>query len=513
MSFLLTEEAASLLVRVRQFLAARSEGGELSGAFLVGGYLRDLLAHRLSPRKDLDFAICGDALQMARELADEMGGAYVALDPERQVGRAVLSWNGERWLIDFTGFSGDLHQELARRDFTVNAMAVPLASVLEEEGGVTDPFGGLEDLRRKHIRALNGEVFQADPVRLLRAVRLAGELGFILEPMTKAQTRRDASLLTQAAAERLREEFCRILSLHRAGGLIRVLDQLGLLTVLFPELLVTKGVEQPKEHYWDVFNHSLETVSAVEVVLRAPGRAVGSIQAEVAWTPELAAHFREEVAAGYPRSMLVKLAGLFHDIAKPQTKTIEPGGRVRFLGHPQLGAEITGDILRRLRFSRQEVRMVEQMVLHHLRPGLMSGDLPLPTQRAMYRYYRDTGEVGVATLYLNLADYLAARGPRLDPNDWRDIAGKIRYVLMYKLQQVQEDGPSKLVSGDDLLQSLDLTPGPLVGRLLEGIREAQAAGEVATKKEGLSYAEKLLRDMVSSEGEEASGVRELRSEP
>jgi poly(A) polymerase len=423
-----------------------------------------------------------------------MGGSYIALDPARQVARVVLPWRGERWVLDFTGFQGELYRELARRDFTVDALAVPLLEALGGQAEVIDYFHGMEDLAARRLRALNDEVFQADPVRMLRAVRLAGSLEFTIDSATSAALRRDSPLLTRSAPERLREEFMRLLSLPQGSGLLRVMDQVGLLTTLLPELEAARDVEQPKEHYWDVLEHSLATVRMVEAVLRASGKTGNIVLVEVPWTPLLADYFAFPVGA-FPRSTLVKLAGLLHDIGKPQTKRLEPDGRVRFLGHQNLGAAMSRGILQRLRFSRQEVATVEGMVLHHLRPGLMSGALPLPTRRAIYRYYRDVGDVAIDTLYLALADYLAARGPRLDPNDWLAFAGKIRYVLRDRLQQREQGAPARLVSGHDLLQELALTPGPLVGALLEGIREAQATGEVKSREEALAYAQHLLEHM------------------
>ncbi len=451
------------------------------------------MGRRRALQRDIDIAVPGDALTTARELADALGGAYVLLNQEHQIARVVLDYQQRRWHVDLSTLQGDILQDLARRDLTINAMAAPLGAFTQEEVQVdiVDPWGGQRDLAQKTVRSLNDGIFRADPVRLLRAVRLAMELGFFIARETKDQMRKDAALLGQAPAERVRDEFCRMLSGEKADGCLRVLDQLGLLEVLLPELAPTKGVEQPKEHYWDVFNHSIETVKMVEVVLRAGRQGSSSILYEVPWSPTLSEYFLGEVSGGGSRRPPGKLAGLLHDIAKPQTKTLDADGRARFLGHPKLGAERSASILERLRFSARETHLVTTMVLQHLRPGLISGELPLPTQRAIYKYYRDTEDGGIDILYLSLADYLAARGPRLDPNDWRSFAGRVRYVLNQKLTEAPSVAPPKLITGNDVMRDLGLEPGPLIGQLLEGVREAQAAGEVNSREAARSRVRQL----------------------
>jgi len=261
-----------------------------------------------------------------------------------------------------------------------------------------------------------------------------------------------------------------------------------------PELASTRGVSQPKEHFWDVFEHSLETVGAVELLLRQRDvPADAGVTERVPWGPQIEAHFAREVAGGRTRAALLKLAGLLHDLGKPETKTVESDGRMRFLGHPREGAGMAAALMRRLRFSNREIEMVRVMTEHHMRPGFLARD-EVPTRRAVYRYFRDTGDVGIDTLFLGLADHLAARGPTLDAGEWRRHTRTTQHLLSEWFEERATVAPPKIVDGHMLIDSLGLPPGPMIGQLLESVREAQAAGEIESADEALDLARKLMED-------------------
>ncbi|MGB2826578.1 MAG: HD domain-containing protein, partial [Dehalococcoidales bacterium] len=255
----------------------------------------------------------------------------------------------------------------------------------------------------------------------------------------------------------------------------------------------TKGVTQPREHCWDVFEHSLRTVKAVDFLLREGDWEYAGTEAleAIPWSLELTQHFSREVGHGSTRKALLRLTALLHDIAKPQTKMVEQTGRTRFLGHPQEGALAVTDIMERLRFSTREIKLVEIMVRYHLRPTQMSHE-GLPTNRAIYRYFRDAGEAGIDILFLSLADHLAARGENLDIAHWREHAEIIAHVLARHAEEEKLTAPPKLVDGHDLINLSDLSPGPRFAEILEAVREAQAAGEVSTREEALQYIQHTL---------------------
>ncbi|MFC1893677.1 CCA tRNA nucleotidyltransferase [Chloroflexota bacterium] len=456
--------------------------------------VRDSLLRRETA--DIDIALSANALDIARQIAAVLGGRYVRLDEVNRVGRVVMA-NQEappakgRWEIDLSTIKTDIEGDLRERDFTVDAMAVDLQDLGEDRIEIIDPFHGLEDLDQRLIRSVTETAFASDPLRLLRAVRLAAELGFTIDGQTELLIRRQCHLIANVAAERVREELLPILA--QSSRFLRYLDSVGLLVVIIPEIARLKGVRQPPEHFWDVFDHSLEAVAAADYLLRqgAPEYATDHVLSAVPWSEALAPHFAQEVSRGSTRRSLLKLAALLHDIAKPQTKATEENGRIRFLGHAIEGAAITVNIFERLRFSTREVKLVEAMVRHHLRPTQMSQG-ELPTRRAIYRYLRDTGDAAIDTLFLNLADHLATRGPQLELAEWQRHARLVSYVLAERQQEERFIRPPKLIDGHDVINSFGLSPGPKIGKLLESVRELQDAGEVTNKQEALAYIQKQL---------------------
>lgn len=496
----LEPEVLSFLTRIRDILAEQG-----IKAYVVGGFVRDALLER--EMDDFDIALPGDTLDIARKVATGLGGKYVLLDEVNKVARVVLAGKeSAQWTFDFSAFEGGIEQDLGRRDFTIDAMAVELEKLVDNFPNVNliDPFGGWGDLRNGVIRMVTETVFTSDAVRLLRGVRLAAELGFRIDETTETMVKRDAHLVSGVAGERVREELLRLLACPRTGRSLAYLDKLGLLTNLFPELLAAKGVEQPKEHFWDVFTHLLKTVEAVEFLLRQGTWEYDgeSALAAAPWSPELAEHFDAEVSHGSTRRSLLKLAGLLHDVSKPETKTIEAGGRIRFLGHGKGGATVATRILERLRFSSREIKLIETEITHHLRPGQMSQNEP-PTRRAIYRYFRDTGDAGVDILYLSLADHLATRGPNLDLANWRQHGELVAYVLSRRFQE--EIRPPRLIDGNDLINIFGLSPGPEIGKILEVVKEVQASGEITTREGALTLARRLLTSM---EAREKDGAEE-----
>ena len=462
-------------------------------AYLVGGSVRDwLLSAKLG--QDIDIAVSGDPEAIAREIAGRFGGTVVPLSPAHGIVRvAVPADDGAEdgpWNIDVDGFTGTIEEDLARRDFSVNAMAVPLAGWPSSDS-LIDMFGGRADLATKTIRALGPTVFQDDPGRLMRTVRLAGQLKFRVEPGTSKLIAADAGLLASVSPERIREEFLTILSLDGAKGQIEVLDHFGLFEQVIPELQTAKGVDQPNMHYWDVWGHTMQTVEAAELITK--GHQNSPIYSCVPWTPDSKAHFEQHATDGHTRGTLLKLAALFHDIAKPQTKSQDETGRTRFFGHSEQGAEIAIQRLTHLRISSKGIEMVAKMVEQHLRPtGMRDGD-DWPTNRAIHRYFRDVGDVAIDTLYLSLADYLGAKGPDVVHEEWRNHAKMVGHILHIGTSEPVSPTTTRLITGNDLMTHFDLQPGPEIGAVLGRVEEARSAGEIETKEQALEMAANALR--------------------
>ncbi|MCE2405036.1 MAG: HD domain-containing protein [Dehalococcoidia bacterium] len=454
------------------------------------------------PSRDLDVVAAADVHTLGEELAACLGGSVATLGGESRVlpgmGRAdrivrvVLPSDGEsRWTVDLAPLEGAVEDDLARRDFTVDAIAVPVEQwelPLRPDEAV-DPHHGRRDLERGLVRAMGPKVFRDEPGRLLRAVRLAAVLGFRLEDGTESLVRADAGLAADVPGERLRGELLAILALDGAKRHLEMLDGLGLLCCIIPELGDAKGVEQPREHYWDVFGHSMNAVDGVERVT-SPER-LDPVVGEAPWGAETEKRFASEVCDGHSRRTFLKLAGLLHDVAKPPSRTVDSTGRTRFLGHHTVGAVMSRDILGRLRVGNRGTALVSRVVEHHLRPTQMSQGGEMPTARAVHRYFRDLGDAAVDTLYLSLADHLAARGPLLDMDSWRRHAARVAHVLEMGTGPRSSQETPRLVTGHDLMAALDITPGPAIGSILDDIEEARAAGEVSSRAGALALAKRL----------------------
>ncbi len=466
--------------------------GQNCKAYLVGGFVRDWLLSR--DTADIDIAVFGNVIEISQKVAAMMGGKYVVLDETNQVVRVILHLNGKQWQLDFSPITVNIKEDLSRRDFTINAMAISLEEFVNRSGEfkLIDPFGGELDLKSGLVRAISEQIFEADPVRLLRAIRLAGEYDFKIEEKTEDLIRSYSWRVTRVPGERIREELVRLLALPVAGEYIRYLDKLNLLLFLIPELAEAKGVAQPKEHFWDVFDHSIETVTTIEYLLRERDWRYGrkELLSVAPWSEEIEAHLAQEVSKGSNRKIMLKLAGLLHDIAKPKTKTVASNGKMHFLGHAKEGAIIAINILEKLRFSSKEIKLVESLIYHHLRPAQMANK-ELPTHRAIYRYFRDTAGNGIDILFLALADYLATHGPNVVLEEWDQHCYLINYILgeYFKERQVP---PPRLITGHDLIDLFGLTPGKEIGRLLAAVKEAQAAGEITNREEALALVERLI---------------------
>ncbi|MCH7744676.1 MAG: HD domain-containing protein [Chloroflexi bacterium] len=458
----------------------------------MGGLVRDALLGRAI--SDIDLAIESDTRSIGRELASSLGGKFVLLDDERDIVRIALRRRDGMCFVDISPVHNGILEDLGRRDFTIDAMAVSLENITNEfaQESVIDPYGGLSDLREGTIRAVNISVFVDDPARLVRASRLAAQLRFNIAEETARQIRHDAHLVSTIAPERVREELLKLLAEPGAMDSIRGMDELGLLCEIIPELAQAKNVTQPKEHYWDVFNHLVETVGQVERILQQQPPDDDYVVEMMPRFDNMSKHFAEEFSDGHTRLTFLKLAGLLHDIAKPATRTVESTGRIRFLGHHSEGAEMTKGILQRLRFSKRAVESLSMMVQHHLRPGQMAQDGELPSGKAIFRYFRDTGDSAIDTLYLNMADYLAARGPLLSKREWSDYSQTVGHILREGLERKAPKSLPHLIDGHDIMEAFSLAPGPRVGELLGLAQEASAGGEISSKEDALEFVRNSL---------------------
>jgi poly(A) polymerase/tRNA nucleotidyltransferase (CCA-adding enzyme) len=493
-------ELDSTLRTLAAFCAARGVQ-----AWLVGGAARDLL--RGERPGDLDIAVDGDGLALARAFADAAGHAFVPLDDERLTGR-VVTRDDTPLTIDVASLRAPtIEADLRLRDFTVNALAFPLSTAFDwQRSKLLDPTGGHADLRAGLLRACGPTALIDDPLRVLRAGRLIATLGLQPTPELAEQLRDAVPGIDSVAPERARDELLRLLGARSAAPALRYLDSCGALTRLLPELEPTRACDQPRVHFLPVLAHMLETVAALDWLL--DDRSATADAVDRGWTglpvavqtrPELtrglpygeqlAALLNERRAGGVRRRTLLKLAALLHDNAKPQTKVSNPDGSVSFYGHQELGAEVAARIGKRLRLGRADTAYVALVVREHMRPGQLRTSEVI-TARAVARFFRDLGDVGPDVLLHELADHLATRGPQIDPLGW---AAHLAFVeaLLETYFAPPPARRERLIDGSALMAALGIGPGPLVGALLREIDEAQAAGEISTREEALALARRV----------------------
>jgi poly(A) polymerase len=412
-------------------------------AWVVGGYVRDKLLDRPHPNPDV-VVERGDALKLAQRFA-ELAGAGPPVMFER-FGTAQATLPGH--LVEFVNARAEsyapdsrkpdvrpatLDEDLRRRDFTINTLLMDL------DGKLHDPLGGRNDLEARILRTPTDPLrtFADDPLRMLRAVRFASELGFAPAPELVPAMRQMKGRLAPPviSAERIADELRRMLTSPRPRLALELLDAGGLLEVVLPEVAACKGVPQSGYHTHDVFGHTLLTVERV------------------------------------PPDLVTRLAALFHDVGKPSTAT--PDGA--FPGHENVGAELARSALERLRFSQREVETVVKLVRLHLRPVYYSSEW---SDGAVRRLARDAGQVLDRLMALARADVGASAYPEPEKLD----------ELQARIDQVLSERPSRLaplVTGEDVMRALGIGPGPEVGRIKKRLEELVIDGEVAPERDAV----------------------------
>lgn len=442
-------------------------------AWLVGGALRDRRLGR--PVTDLDLIVDGDVGAAAKALARAVRGPSFELSDEFGAWRVH---SGDRtWQADLNPLrGGSLAADLGLRDFTINAIAEPLAG-----GDPVDPFGGEQDLAAKRLRAVGVTSFADDPLRVLRLARHATELGLTPDDVTVEAARREAARLRDVAQERVFAELKRIVVADDAVAGLKLAERIGALHAVLPELEELHGVEQTVYHHRDAHGHTLEVLERAVAIDRDPRAILGD-----AHGARVEAVLRRPLADELDRGGGLRFGALLHDIAKSRTAVPSPKGGFGFPGHDKLGAEMSREILTRLRTSEHLKRFVADLARHHLRPGFLVRHMPLEP-RAVYGYLKATDPVPVDVLLVSLADRLATRGRKHEEAiaKHEDV---ITALLEPALDWDEHGPPPPLVRGDELADELGIAKGPHIGELLAELAAAQYAGEIATREDALRLA-------------------------
>ena len=459
--------------------AREALAGEADELWIVGGTVRDALLGR--PLRDLDLTVRGDSQRVARKLARAVGGpvfplseafgAWRAMDPDRT------------WTCDVTEMHGEgIDADLARRDFTVNAIAVPLAG-----GEPHDPQGGLQDLENKALRVIGGptveeSAYADDPLRPLRLARFAAELDLHPTPDTRHLTQQAAPLVRNAAAERVFQELRRIVSADRVIDGLALSDELGLTAVVLPELYALHGVEQSHFHHLDVHDHTIEVLRCHLALEHDPEGVFGELAEPL--DRLMSEPFADELTGW----QALRFAALLHDCGKPATRGVRPDGRVTFIGHDKAGAEMIRDLCRRLKTSERLRELLADVTRHHLVLGFLVHERPLSRER-IYEYLQRCQPVEVEVTLLTCADRLATRGKNAEDAIKKHL--DLARELMAEALEWRADPPEPPLRGGELAEELGIDPGPELGELLARLREARFTGEAETREEAVALARRL----------------------
>lgn len=416
--------------------------------FLVGGTIRDIIMG-IEPH-DYDFSVSGSGIEFAQQVSRKIKGALVVLDEEEDEARVVK----DDIVYDFIGLNAQgVVADLERRDFTINAMALNL-----DTGEFLDPCRGVRDVKKRIIRPTTPHTLIEDPLRILRGFRFALELGFDLHRDFFKLAKNIP--LTDTAAERIGYEMMRIMTTPHSFDMIMKINQLGIFKQLFPEAV--KLIED-----YDLWNHSLNTYGAVELLI-----ARGFFKNV---EPEYSQYF-----ARPNRVALCKLAGLFHDVAKPDTFLIKEG-EVHFYGHDTIGAKMVERIARRrLRLSRHDTEILKKLVKEHMRLHLLATNPDL-TDRAIRRFFRHLEDDWFGAMMIAWADGYATGGKT------RHLERAfLRMIDLYRADKAKPK-VDRLVNGYDLI-ALGMKPGPIFKKILQELLDLQLEGKVSEKPEALKAA-------------------------
>jgi poly(A) polymerase len=459
----------SMRIPVPDLIASRNPG-----TYLVGGCVRDLI-QGATPR-DFDIAVTGAPRAFAEETAARLGGRVFTLGKGRFTVFCVTTPEVQIDIISCKG--SNIQEDLLERDFTINALACRLS-----DGRLIDVTGGLNDLRRGAVRMVTPQAFQDDPVRLVRAFRMAAAMHFQIESETIAAIRAHADLLRRSAAERIWAELQRILACPASHPHLVIMYDTHTLSTIFPEL--AEGYQDHRESISEREPppQSLETVRSLEAIMNHPE----------AFLPPTAARFIQSIEQ--ESRIMLKMAAMLKNIGKPGCRAIDANRRPRYHGHAARGAKLAQAIGRRLRMSNRQREWIAALVRRHPHPLFLyrtAKGRQGPPPRAIGRFFRRTGKQAPYLLMLAIAGCLADRESSTPPRP--SARAEFFIDMLTRHVKTNDQGrPSPILRGQDLIQNFNLPPSPVLGTLLRRVEELHLAGSLSDRQQALRWVAEQLK--------------------
>ena len=439
--------------------------------YLVGGAVRDYLTDNETTDRDI-IVMDEDARDFALKVADLFEATFVTLDDENKIYRLVFP--DKINYIDVTNpVGGTIEKDLMRRDLTINAIAVNIRTC-----EVVDITGGITDIYNKCLNYVNEHNFVDDPLRLLRVYRFQALLGFELAPETISAVCKYAGLIHKPAVERINYEILKLFSGKYADKALENMNKTWMLEEIFPFVKELKQVPPNAHHHLDLFHHSIETVKQIQNLYeKAPD--------------EVKSHMDNVDFGGFSRLTHLKLAGFMHDIGKFSTWTIEEG-KHRFIKHDDVGAKLSVKFLKDLHFSNKQIDYISSMIKYHIYPSHVM-TLPQITEKIMMRYIRKMDVSSIDAIILAQADRLSARGPEITDEIVERNINSLNMLLKFYIEVKDSLKPlPKLLSGNEVMEILNLKPSRKLGEIMDALHEAQISGDITTKEHAVEYIKTLM---------------------
>ena len=436
--------------------------------YIVGGTFRDFYLDKANFDKDVVVKNT-DAREFAQSLANSINATFIPLDEENKIYRLMLE--DKINCIDIADMVGDsIEEDLTRRDFTINAIAVNLKTL-----EIIDVTDGMTDLKSKTIRHISEQNFIDDPLRLLRAFRFQAMLGFKLEESMLKIMAKHAKKISMPAVERINYELLKLFSGNFCEKTLFEMDKIGILEEILPVINELKKVPPNSHHHLDLFSHSIETVKQLQEIYEKSAPAVKE-------------HLEKVDFGGATRLAHLKFAGFLHDIGKFSTWTIEEDtGKHRFIKHDDVGSKMSVKILKSAKFSKKQIDYVAKMIKFHIYPShvVCAPDI---NEKIYMRLIRKMEDDVIDIITLAMADRFSARGVEITEEIINKNIGGLTALLDFYLSVKDNLEPlPKLLCGEEIMGLLNLKPSKELGMVIKALHEAQISGDVTTKEEAINF--------------------------